>query len=126
MSILVDNTILLFYRDYEKDTFFKNDRYLKRAIRPLYHALSRRQKVTGFLVWYRLLAQALRANGYTVLENDYRYARRHPDYPVGLVGYPSLLDGWTLPNPAVLGPALFDHPAQRPNLMDDPRFQSYI
>src|SRR3569833_1366246 len=103
MSILVDNTILLFYRDYEKDTFFKNDRYLKRAIRPLYHALSRRQKVTGFLVWYRLLAQALRANGYTVLENDYRYARRHPDYPVGLVGFFCLFVGLSFLFFAVLG-----------------------
>ena len=118
--------VLLFYRDYESDTFFKNDRYIKRIVRPLYHAVSKRQKVSGFLVWYRLLAQALRQAGYDVRENDYRFARKNPDYPVGLVGYPSLLDRWDLPNPAVLGPALFDHPAQRPTLMTDPRFKSYI
>lgn len=126
MSILKDNTVLLFYRDFERDSFFHNDRYVKRILRPIYHALSRRQKVSGFLVWYRLLAQALRGAGYKVLENDYRFARRNPEYPVGLVGYPSLLDGWNLQNPAVLGPALFDHPAQRPDLMRDPRFKTYL
>jgi len=126
MSVITNNIVLLFYQDYERDTFFRNDRYLKRVVRPLYHAVTRKQKVTGFLVWYRLLAQALRQAGYDVRENDYRFARKHPEYPVGLVGYPSLLDGWNLPNPAVLGPALFDHPAQRPSLMADPRFMSYL
>lgn len=126
MTMLRDNTVLLFYRDFESDSYFKNDRYVKRLIRPLYHAFTRRQKVTGFLVWYRLLAQALRQAGYDVRENDYRYARRNPDYPVGVAGYPCVLDDWNLPNPAVLGPGLFDHPGQRPHLMEDPRFRSYI
>jgi len=126
MSVITNNIVLLFYQDYERDTFFRNDRYLKRVVRPLYHAVTRKQKVTGFLVWYRLLAQALRLAGFDVRENDYRFARKHPEHPVGLVGYPSLLDGWNLPNPAVLGPALFDHPAQCPDLMTDPRFVSYL
>jgi len=126
MSVITNNIVLLFYQDYERDTFFRNDRYLKRVVRPLYHALSKKQKVSGFLVSYRLLAQALRLAGYDVRENDYRFARKHPEYPVGLVGYPSILDRWDLPNPAVLGTALFDHPAQCPSLMSDPRFVSYL
>ena len=46
--------------------------------------------------------------------NDYALARKHPDHPVGLVGFPLLLDGWSLPNPALLGPALYDHPISLP------------
>jgi hypothetical protein len=126
MTTYTDGLVLLFYRDFEKDTFFKNDRYLKRIVRPVYTAITRKQKVTGFLVWYRLLVQALKRAGYDVRENDYRFARKHPNHPVGVAGYPSVLDDWNLPNPAVLGPGLFDHPGQRPNLMSDPRFKSYI
>ncbi len=126
MNLAQDKIVLLFYKDFERDRFFKNDRYLKRLIRPLYQKFSRGPKVSGFFVWYQLLITALREAGYDVRCNDYRLARRHPEYPVGLVGYPHLLEGWDLPNPAVVGPGFFDHPCQAPELMHDPRFRSYI
>src|SRR5262249_42559401 len=40
--------ILLFYKELEKDKFFKHDRYLKRAVRPIYNLTHTRQKKTGF------------------------------------------------------------------------------
>jgi hypothetical protein len=43
-----------------------------------------------------------------------------------LVGYPSILDKWSLPNPAILGPGFYDHPNICPDLMKDPRFKHYI
>src|SRR5947209_9848365 len=43
-----------------------------------------------------------------------------------MTGYPHLLDRWTLPNPAVLGPGLIDHPNVLPDLMRDPRFKLYV
>ncbi|MEO6990213.1 MAG: hypothetical protein ABI346_00590 [Candidatus Baltobacteraceae bacterium] len=58
--------------------------------------------------------------------NNYGLARRHPDYPVGVCGYPHILDAWNLTNPAVLGPGLYDHPKQNPTLMDRPHFHSYL
>lgn len=119
-------TVLLFYKDFEKDTFIKNDRYLKRVIRPVYHFFSKGPKVSGFYVWYQLLIKALRQQGYDVRLNDYRFAKNNPTYPVGLVGYPHLLDEWKLPNPALLGPSLFDHPKNRPDLFCDPRNKLYI
>ncbi|HEX2095169.1 MAG TPA: hypothetical protein VHG28_22415, partial [Longimicrobiaceae bacterium] len=118
MSRLTDRTVLLFYKEYERDRWFPGDRYLKRVVRPVYARLTgRRQRVSGFLVAYRLLVEALRRQGYDVRCNAYRLARRHPEHPVGLFGYPHLLEGWDLPNPAVLGPGLYDHPRLAPDLM---------
>ena len=123
---LNDSTVLLFYQDCERDSLLPGDRYLKRLVRPVYHRFTRRQKVSGFLVWYQLLVRALERAGLEVRHNDFRAARRNPDHPVGLIGYPQILDGWDLPNPAVLGPGLIDHPSLAPGLMDDGRFQLYV
>ena len=118
--------ILLFYQEFEKDKFFKYDRYLKRIVRPVYNFMHRRQKKTGFGVWFELLKRALEKQSWIVRTNDYALARKHPEYPVGLVGFPTLLDRWNLPNPAILGPALYDHPMLAPHLMEDPRFRIYL
>src|SRR3989442_10009704 len=51
--------ILLFYKEFEKDKFFKYDRYLKRVVRPIYNLMHTRQKKTGFGVIFELLKWAL-------------------------------------------------------------------
>ncbi len=122
-----DRTVLLFYREYEVDKWVPGDRYLKRVVRPLHARLTgRRHRVSGFRVAFDLLVEALRRRGCDVRVNDRRTARRHPEHPVGLFGYPSLLEGWDLPNPAVLGPGLYDHPSLAPDLMRDPRHRAYL
>lgn len=121
-----EKTVLLFYKEYETDKFFKYDRYLKRVVRPLYQLTHHRQKKTGFAVSFELMRRALERSGYEVRVNDYRAARSNPEHPVGVVGFPIILDHWTLPNPAVLGPSLFDHPLQAPHLFRDPRFRRYV
>jgi glycosyltransferase involved in cell wall biosynthesis len=118
--------ILLFYNEFEKDKFIRYDRYLKRVVRPVYNLTHARQKKTGFGVWFELLQTALVRQGWVVRVNDYSLARKQPGYPVGLVGFPSVLEGWNLPNPAILGPCLFDHPLIAPRLMEDPRFRIYV
>ncbi len=123
---MTDRTVLLFFRDFETDRFLPGDRYLKRVVRPLYDRLHRGQKVTGFQEAFRLLARALERRGCDVRVNDRRFARRHPGHPVGLFGYPHLLEGWDLPNPAVLGPGLYDHPSLASGLMRDPRNRAYL
>src|SRR6516162_395861 len=114
--------ILLFYKEFEKDKFFMYDRYLKRVVRPIYDLTHTRQKKTGFGVSFELLKQALEKQGWLVRINDHALARKHPEYPVGLVGFPTVLEGWNLPNPAILGPSLFDHPMLAPRLMENRRF----
>ncbi|SDR54548.1 Glycosyltransferase involved in cell wall bisynthesis [Rhizobiales bacterium GAS191] len=120
------DTILLFYKEFEQDKFFKNDRYLKRMLKPLYNLTHHRQKKTGFAVSFELLRRALQKHGWKVRVNDYALARKCPHHPVGLVGFPTLLEDWTLPNPALLGPSLYDHPMLAPRLMQDSRYRTYL
>jgi hypothetical protein len=121
-----DRTVLLFFEDVEQDTLVRNDRHLRRGLRRMYHRLRGGQKVSGFEVMFKVLVRALERLGYRVLVNQHRLARANPDYPVGVAGYPHILRRWSLPNPAVLGPGLFDHPGLAPALMDDARFRSYL
>ena len=118
--------VLLFYREHEADRFLPYDRYLKRVVRPVYNLFHHRQKQTGFYVSFRLLVSALERLGCDVRVNNHRLARRNPAHPVGLIGFPPLLDGWDLPNPALLGPSLFDHPGLAPDLMKDPRYKAHL
>jgi glycosyltransferase involved in cell wall biosynthesis len=118
--------MLLFFRDFERDKFVKYDRYLKRLVRPLYNLTHSRQKKTGFAVAFSLLCRALEQAGYDARVNDFSTARRNPEYPIGIAGYPEILDGWKLRNPAVIGPGLYDHPMLAPDLMKDRRFRRYV
>ncbi|MFT3768668.1 MAG: glycosyltransferase [Minicystis sp.] len=121
-----DRTVLLFYEDFERDRFFRHDRHFQRALRRVYHAVTHGQPATGVEVAFRLLVTALERASCRVVVNDFTLARRNPDYPVGITGYPHILAGWPLPNPALLGPGLLDHPAMAPGLMEDPRFFAYL
>lgn len=122
-DLLKRKVILLFFKEIENDSYFKYDRYLKRILRPFYHLTHRRQKKSGFAVSFELMCRALQKSGYEVRVNDYKTAQCNPTYPVGIVGFPIILDGWLLPNPAILGPSLYDHPMLAPNLMEDSRFK---
>ena len=102
--------ILLFYKKHKWD-YVEN--YFKRTI-------------SGFYAWYLLLVRALRENGYRVYENNYKLAHANPTYPIGLVGTPICIPEWDLPNPAILGPSMYDHPSQNLTLMQDERFKYYI
>lgn len=123
---LTDRDVLLFYREFEADKFFPGDRYLKRVVRPFWNRLHSKQKKTGFQVSFENMRDSLERRGYTVHVNAYRLARRNPSHPVGVVGFPLILDNWTLPNPALLGPSLYDHPGLAPDLFKDSRFRKYL
>jgi len=118
--------VLLFFRPHEVDRFAPGDRYLKRLVRPIYERLHHRQKISGIGMSFRLLALGLERAGFTVHRNHHALARANPGYPVGLVGTLDILSGWRLPNPALIGPSLYDQPGQAPRLFDDPRFGAYV
>jgi hypothetical protein len=121
-----DKLVLLFFEDVDQDRWVPGDRHAVRLARNVVHAAGNGQKVTGFEVWFLSLVKALTLAGYAVRVGDEALARENPHYPVGLVGYPHILDHWRLPNPAVLGPGLLDHPLQRPKLAEDRRVFRYI
>jgi hypothetical protein len=121
-----DLPVLLFYREPESRTALPMVGYARRALRPFYKRLVGKQAMSGFLLWFRSLTKALRRAGTHVEVNNHRMARRHPSHPVGLAGYPIVVEDYALPNPAILGPGLYDHPKLSPRLLDDPRFRYYL
>jgi hypothetical protein len=123
----IDRDVLLFFEDRDKDTFVHGDRHLRRRLRNLVEPFRpNKQKISGFELSFQLLCKALRRTGQTVHVNDFALARRNPDFPVGLCGYLGILQTWKLSNPAVLGPGLYDHPKQAPELLHGRNFRSYI
>ena len=102
--------VLLFYKKHKWDYV---ETYSQRSI-------------SGFYAWYTLLVRALKESGYHVYENDYELALANPTYPIGIVGTPDCIPEWSLPNPAILGPSMYDNPSQNPVLMKDPRFKYYL
>ncbi len=126
-ELVVGRDVLIFFEDRDRDTFFPGDRRLRRMLRKAVAAFRpKKQRVTGFEVSFNLLCRALKLANQKIHVNDFGLARRNPDFPVTLCGYTHVLDGWNLPNPAVLGPGLYDHPKQSPRLMQDRRFYAYL
>lgn len=102
--------IILFYKKHKWD----------------YVGVYSKRSISGFYAWYTLLVEALKVNNFNVHENDYELASFNPDYPIGIVGTPDCLVEWSLPNPAILGPSMYDNPKQNLTLMQDPRFKYYL
>lgn len=125
-AVDADRTILLFFESTETDKWIRGDRLIRRVIKDRYRHLTGRRRVLGVQRAFRQLVAALGRVGYRVRINDRRAALDHPHHPVGLCGWPHVLRYWDLPNPAVLGPGLFDHPGQAPQLMADPRYRRYM
>jgi hypothetical protein len=127
MSLSPERDVLLFFQDYDRDTFFRSDRHLRRKVRRLYQRVRQgKPRVTGFEVWFQLLKKGLERVGRRVHVNPYRLAQKNPRFPIGICGYPHILYDWELPNPAVVGPGMIDHPNVWPDLMTDPRFRLYV
>jgi hypothetical protein len=100
--------VLLYYDGYElKAREAWSSRlyhYLRCRLRARWRRLRGKQVETGFYVAFRALADGLVRIGCDVRVNDFAAARADPSYPVGLSGYPSILDHADLPNPAIFGP----------------------
>lgn len=121
-----DRTILLFFESTETDRWIHGDRLIRRIIKDRYRHLTGRRRVLGVQRAFLQLVAALESIGYEVRINDRRTALDHPRHPIGLCGWPHVLRYWDLPNPAILGPGLYDHPGQAPRLMADPRYRRYM
>jgi hypothetical protein len=98
----------------------------RRAARYLYRNLRMAQVWTGFYAAFRLLRLSLLRSGCDVRVNDFSLARRHPSYPIGIAGYPSVLEHVSLPNPAIFGPGDYGLPDRACVVAEDPRFRKLI
>lgn len=103
--------VLLFYDGYELKAapgttghVFSTAHSLARHA---YRTARRRQVHTGFYAAFLGLKRSLAAVGCDVRVNDFARAKKMPDYPIGLAGYPSVIDKVDLPNPVIFGPGDF-------------------
>lgn len=98
----------------------------RRLARFVYRTVRRKQVYTGFYTAFLALRTALERHGCDVRVNDFAAARARPDYPIGIAGYPSVLDAVRLPNPVVFGPGDFGTPAASVAVARDPRMKVLI
>lgn len=77
---------------------------LRSAARAMWRRSRGKQVNTGFYVAFMALIDGLRQLGCDVRINDFAAARARPSYPIGLAGYPSVLEQADLPNPTIFGP----------------------
>ena len=122
--------VLLFYDGFEwraREGFvrglFERGRQFARWA---YRTLRRRQVHTGFYTAFLGFVAALREAGCDVRINDFRTARALPHHPIGLAGYPQVLETVALPNPVVFGPGDFGLPEPSRALADEARIRFLI
>lgn len=122
--------VLLFYDGYELKAapggLGAVYSFAHRNARYAYRTLRRRQVHTGFYAAFLGLKRSLEAVGCDVRVNDFALAQSMPDYPIGIGGYPSVMEKVRLPNPVVFGPGDFGSPEASSVLAANPRFRFLI
>ncbi|WP_435171525.1 glycosyltransferase [Falsirhodobacter sp. 1013] len=111
---MTQRRIDLFYHGYELHAldrpFGRLQSELRLKARTIYRGMRRRQLYTGFYTAFQNLRKGLVSLGMDVHVNDFAHARRNPDQPVGISGYPGVYDRVRLPNPAIFGPGFVPPP----------------
>lgn len=111
----MSEVINLFYEEPENDRFIPYDRYPRRWIRRLIRGPHR---PGGQMRVFLNLCKGLDKIGVKYRVNDYRYAMRHPEEAVGIIGKPFVLDKVKWKNPILFGASVFSHPLSDPNLFN--------
>ena len=123
-------TVLLFYDGYElraREGRFASIYHKARSrLRFLYGFLLGKHNKSGFWVAFQGLRTALIAAGHDVRVNDFRAARARPDQPIGIAGYPTVLDKVRLPNPMIFGPGDPGYPPEAASLAAEAKVRRII
>lgn len=122
--------ILLFYDGYEwraRAGFLPGLRaQARRLARFVYRSVRRKQVRTGFYTAFVALRTALERHGCDVRVNDFATAAAMPDYPIGIAGYPTVLEAVRLPNPTIFGPGDYGAPPEAPAVAAAPNMRFMI
>lgn len=122
--------VLLFYDGFEwrlqRGRLGRAKAQMRRFARFAYRTLRGKQVRTGFYTQFLNLRAALEGAGCDVRVNDYDLARRHPGYPIGVAGYPTVLGKFPTSNPVLFGPGDFGMPDEIAARVDSPQFGSLI
>lgn len=98
----------------------------RRLARYVYRTVRRRQVRTGFYTAFVALRTALERHGCDVRVNDFATAAAMPHYPIGIAGYPSVLDAVRLTNPTIFGPGDYGAPVAARAVAGESRFKLLI
>jgi hypothetical protein len=104
----------LFYLEPDPDRWFFGDRFPRKLIRRI---LRGPRRPGGQERVFLNLKAGLRQLGVPFRENDFAYARKHPEEPVGIIGKPHVLDMMEWENPILFGAAVMSHPLADPTLL---------
>lgn len=123
--------VLLFYDGYERKAVPGVIGGLKaearRILRYTKRSLCRQQVRTGFYTAFLALENSLRLIGCDVRVNDFAAAEKRPFYPIGVGGYPSVLEKTAhLKNPAIFGPGDWGLPNHSDAVAQNPRYKKLI
>ncbi len=105
----------IFYEEPDNDRWLPYDRYPRRILR----RIVRGRPLPGGVKMVALgLMNGLKKLGVSYRFNDYRYADRHPDELVCIIGKPDALFSHPWKNPILFGAGVFSHPVDCPDLFD--------
>jgi glycosyltransferase involved in cell wall biosynthesis len=107
--------LALYYQEPDPDRWFRFDRYPRRVIRRIVRGAHR---PGGQMRVFLNLCAGLDRLGTQYRINDFRYARRNPAMPVGIVGKPHLLYEHAWRNPILLGASVMSHPLADPGMLE--------
>lgn len=108
------NPLNIFYEEPQVDRWVRYDRYPRRVLRRTLRGAPRPGGTTR--VFLNLCAGLSRL-GVLYRVNDFRYAERHPDEVVGIIGKPHVLNKVEWKNPILFGAAVYSHPSDDPDLL---------
>ena len=101
--------INIFYEEPDPDRWMKFDRYPRRWIRRI---LRGKTKPGGVMMIALELIKGLELLNIPYRFNDYKYARKHPEELIGVIGKPHLIFERRFKNPILFGAGVFSHPIE--------------
>ncbi|MFI5452378.1 hypothetical protein ACHMWN_09490 [Pedobacter sp. UC225_61] len=107
------NPINIFYEEPEADRWFKYDRYPRKIIRKIIRG---KQRPGGVMMVALELMHGLDKLKIPYRFNDYKYAKKHPNELIGVIGKPHLIFEKKFKNPILFGAGVFSHPIDCPDL----------
>lgn len=110
-----DPPLLIYYQEPDPDRWIPFDRYPRGLIRRI--ARGPRRPGGQERVFLNLCA-GLERIGIAARINDFSYARRNPNVPVGIIGKTHLLYERDWKNPILFGASVASHPLANPDLFD--------
>lgn len=105
----------LFYAEPDLDRWLPFDRLPRKLIR---RVLRGPHRPGGQMRVFLNLVTGLKLIGVPHRVNDHRYAARHPDKLCCILGKRCVLDSRQWENPLMIGPCVFDHPTDCPDLFE--------